>query len=106
MVRSSPSFADTVYTNTTNPPDVLLQHNQMMPAARSQLMTSDIYHRPVLSMPPVILMGGGGSGVDSMPQSPIVEMPPSPAPSQMPIVTFPDDDIVEVRELKCFTAIL
>lgn len=59
-------------------------------------------------MPPVILMGGGGGndfggGVGygmnngSIPPSPIVEMPPSPAPSQMMYIEFPDDDIVEVR---------
>lgn len=56
-------------------------------------------------MPPVILMGGGGNagggggpgfaslfGSQSVPQSPIVEMPPSPAPSHMMVVEFPDDD--------------
>lgn len=59
-------------------------------------------------MPPVILMGGGGGGGGSdfgvgygmnngsIPPSPIVEMPPSPAPSQMMYIEFPDDDIIEV----------
>lgn len=75
--------------------------------------------RPVLSMPPVILMGDGRMGsfsssshnrllMNSVPPSPIVEMPPSPAPSQMPVVEFPieeevyeyDDNeyVVEVRK--------
>lgn len=61
----------------------------------------EVYHRPVLSMPPVILMGGGSGnapgfaslfGSQSVPQSPIIEMPPSPAPSHMMVVEFPDDD--------------
>jgi hypothetical protein len=59
---------------------------------------------PVLSMPPVVLMGGGQPGMRSslycgqIPQSPIVEMPPSPAPNQMPMVEFPEDDDVLVEE--------
>lgn len=51
---------------------------------------ANIYHRPVLAMPPVILMGGE-LGVGDM-TSPIIEMPPSPAPSGLPIVEYPDDD--------------
>lgn len=62
--------------------------------------------RPVLSMPPVILMDGGSSAnssprlnVRSIPASPIVEMPPSPAPSQQPLVEFPcEDDVYEYDE--------
>lgn len=62
--------------------------------------------RPVLSMPPVILMDGGGSAnssprlnIYSVPASPIVEMPPSPAPSQQPVVEFPaEDDVYEYDE--------
>ncbi|XP_036330722.1 serine/threonine-protein kinase N isoform X4 [Rhagoletis pomonella] len=50
----------------------------------------NIYHRPVLAMPPVILMGGELAANDM--SSPIIEMPPSPAPSGMPIVEYPDDD--------------
>lgn len=46
------------------------------------------YHRPILTMPPVILMGGP----QSVPPSPIVELPPSPAPNSMPIVEYPTDD--------------
>lgn len=60
--------------------------------------------RPVMSMPPVILMGGpiydGGNSnykQSSMPSSPIVEMPPSPAPSSMMYVEFPGDEIDEVN---------
>ncbi|XP_028902231.2 serine/threonine-protein kinase N isoform X5 [Zeugodacus cucurbitae] len=51
---------------------------------------ANMYHRPVLAMPPVILMGGelGANDVNS----PIIEMPPSPAPSALPIVEYPDDD--------------
>lgn len=58
-------------------------------------------YRPVLSMPPVILMGGGpivapSNGFNNFVQSPIIEMPPSPAPNQ--IVEFPEDDeYIEVR---------
>ncbi|XP_067631274.1 serine/threonine-protein kinase N isoform X2 [Eurosta solidaginis] len=52
---------------------------------------ANIYHRPVLAMPPVILMGGE-LGAQSDMTSPIIEMPPSPAPSGMPIVEYPDDD--------------
>lgn len=75
--------------------------SQPSPPSPSRL-SPDVYHRPVLSMPPVILMGGGGGGgfsgsLMSIPPSPIVEMPPSPAPSQMMIIEFPDDDIAEVR---------
>lgn len=60
--------------------------------------------RPVLSMPPVILMDGGSLSnsssrlnVHSVPPSPIVEMPPSPAPSHQMLLEFPrnDDDVYE-----------
>lgn len=71
--------------------------------------------RPVLSMPPVILMDnsvivsnnnnnmGGHSpriNMHSIPPSPIVEMPPSPAPSQMHMVEFPssEQDVYEYDE--------
>lgn len=44
-------------------------------------------------MPPVVLMGGDGGGTHSVPASPIVEMPPSPAPGHdMMFVEFPDDE--------------
>lgn len=70
-------------------------------------------------MPPVVLIDGGNSQnssphvrINSVPQSPIVDFPPSPAPSQHnPMVEFPAEDdvfeydedgcVVEVRE--CFT---
>ncbi|XP_037912971.1 serine/threonine-protein kinase N isoform X3 [Hermetia illucens] len=55
----------------------------------------NIYHRPLLSMPPVVLMGGTGS----VPPSPIIEMPPSPAPSHIQIVMYPDDDESSCDEL-------
>lgn len=76
--------------------------------------------RPVLSMPPVILMDGGSSAnnspmlnIHSIPPSPIVEMPPSPAPMHHPVVEFPCEDniyeydedgyVVEVRKLFLFS---
>jgi hypothetical protein len=79
--------------------------------------------RPVLSMPPVILMDGGSStsrsfrmNIHSVPPSPIVEMPPSPAPSQHPVVEFPVDNdvysydedgfVVEVRLFKSLSLTL
>lgn len=47
-------------------------------------------HRPLLSMPPIVLMGAPGTGgMNAVTPSPIVEMPPSPAPNQMMIVEFP-----------------
>lgn len=61
--------------------------------------------RPVLLMPPVILMDGGSAqnsprlNINSIPASPIVDFPPSPAPSQQPVVEFPaEDDIYEYDE--------
>lgn len=64
--------------------------------------------RPVLSMPPVILMDGGSFtysshhsrlNIHSIPPSPIVEMPPSPAPSQHQMVEYPgEDDVYEYDE--------
>jgi hypothetical protein len=60
--------------------------------------------RPVLSMPPVILMDGGSCptsprlNINSIPTSPIVDFPPSPAPSQQPVVEFPEDDVYEYDE--------
>lgn len=89
-----------------------------IPQQRPQIVfSSEVYHRPVLSLPPVILMGGGEpigrkcfssdgriaynsyeSMHSSMPSSPIVEMPPSPAPSTLMYVEFPDDEVdVDVR---------
>uniref|UniRef100_A0A1I8M1D6 protein kinase C n=1 Tax=Musca domestica TaxID=7370 RepID=A0A1I8M1D6_MUSDO len=49
---------------------------------------SGLYHRPVLTMPPVVIMGGDGGGGGHDLGSPIIEMPPSPAP----IVEYPDDE--------------
>ncbi|XP_030387934.1 serine/threonine-protein kinase N isoform X2 [Scaptodrosophila lebanonensis] len=43
-----------------------------------------LLHRPVLTLPPVLL--GGRSANDEDP------MPPSPAPSTMPLIEYPDDD--------------
>lgn len=66
-----------------------------IPQQRPHVQVSPtVYHRPVMLMPPVVLMGGdGGGGAHSLPASPIVEMPPSPAPGHdMMFVEFPDDD--------------
>lgn len=47
--------------------------------------------------------GGGGLGgslysIDCVTPSPIVEMPPSPAPNQMLFIEYPDDECcIEVR---------
>jgi hypothetical protein len=65
--------------------------------------------RPVLLMPPVVLIDGGNSQnssphvrINSVPQSPIVDFPPSPAPSQHPMVEFPaEDDVFEYDEDGC-----
>jgi hypothetical protein len=61
--------------------------------------------RPVLLMPPVILMDGGSAqnspqlNINSVPPSPIIDFPPSPAPSQHPVVEFPaEDDVYEYDE--------
>ncbi|XP_037827835.1 serine/threonine-protein kinase N isoform X3 [Lucilia sericata] len=63
------------------------QQQQSSPAvtAASPYVLNDYYHRPVLAMPPVVLMGGDQSHDMS---SPIIEMPPSPAP----IVEYPEDE--------------
>jgi hypothetical protein len=70
--------------------------------------------RPVLSMPPVVLMdnisninnyncnNSGSSSprfnMHSIPPSPIVEMPPSPA-VELPVVEFPlEEDVYEYDE--------
>lgn len=85
-----------------------------IPQQRPQIIFSaDIYHRPLTSMPPVILMGEGkdngnyfnASNRNSMPSSPIVEMPPSPAPSVMMYVEYPEEvtddvNIVEIQSVE------
>lgn len=82
-----------------------------IPQQRPQIVfSSEVYHRPVLSLPPVVLMGGDNSQCYvsshnrnscgplhiSMP-SPIVEMPPSPAPNTLMYVEFPDDEVDDVK---------
>ncbi|KAG4077410.1 hypothetical protein HA402_002837 [Bradysia odoriphaga] len=84
---SSPTASNRGSTTPTTEP-----MHQQRPHIR---ISPDTYHRPLLSMPPVILMGPSGNN-GSMPVSPIVEMPPSPAPSEMMFVEFPEDDCVEV----------
>lgn len=53
----------------------------------SVYMMSRELHRPLLSMPPIVLMGAPSG--DVVTPSPIVEEPPSPAPNQMLIIDFP-----------------
>lgn len=76
-----------------------------IPQQRPQITFSgDVYHRPVMSMPPVILMGApvcdGGTNINYIPSSPIVEMPPSPAPTSMMYVEFPGDEIDDVNMIQ------
>lgn len=91
----------------------------MSPPVLSQMSLEVDLLRPVLSMPPVILMDGGSFpnsprlNFNSIPASPIVDFPPSPAPSQHPVVEFPaeediyeyDEDgfVVEVRKISFFS---
>lgn len=92
-------------------------------AVLQKSLSGDLF-RPLLALPPPVLFGGVGTGVQdgnvfgfkdcrhnrdsyystvSSTGSPIVEEPPSPAPSQMPYVQFPGeeetfDSIIEVRD--------
>ncbi|KAM7342212.1 serine/threonine-protein kinase N isoform 2-T2 [Cochliomyia hominivorax] len=69
------------------PPKLDQEHQTATPTAVTSpyVMNNDYYHRPVLAMPPVVIMGGD-QGHDT--NSPIIEMPPSPAP----IVEYPEDE--------------
>lgn len=83
-----------------------------IPQQRPQVVfSSEVYHRPVLSLPPVVLMGGENNlyvtsrnrnscdpslHMVSMP-SPIVEMPPSPATNTLMYVEFPDDEVDDIK---------
>ncbi|XP_059224488.1 serine/threonine-protein kinase N isoform X5 [Stomoxys calcitrans] len=74
----------------TSPPK-LDQEQQQQQQHQPQSAGSGLYHRPVLTLPPVVIMGGGGGSGGQSPHdfnSPIIEMPPSPAP----IVEYPDDE--------------
>lgn len=86
-----------------------------IPQQRPQVVfSSEVYHRPVLSLPPVVLMGGennlcytGGRNRNSFDypslymsstiSSPIVEMPPSPATNTLMYVEFPDDEVDDIK---------
>lgn len=87
-----------------------------IPQQRPQVVfSSEVYHRPVLSLPPVVLMGGennlsyaGGIGRNrssfdhssfhlATMSSPIVEMPPSPATNTLMYVEFPDDEVDDIK---------
>uniref|UniRef100_A0A1I8Q2S6 protein kinase C n=1 Tax=Stomoxys calcitrans TaxID=35570 RepID=A0A1I8Q2S6_STOCA len=77
----------------TSPPklDQEQQQQQQQQQHQPQSAGSGLYHRPVLTLPPVVIMGGGGGSGGQSPHdfnSPIIEMPPSPAP----IVEYPDDE--------------
>ncbi|XP_062710335.1 serine/threonine-protein kinase N isoform X2 [Aedes albopictus] len=73
-------------------PPATVPNNTAAAAALQKSLSGDLL-RPVLSMPPVVLMGGGvgsnrNSYISYSTASPIVEEPPSPAPN----VEFPFDD--------------
>ncbi|KAL7046923.1 hypothetical protein ACKWTF_002745 [Chironomus riparius] len=91
------------------------QSREMSLSPQPQMSLDVDLLRPVLSMPPVVLMGessNSGSGnssprlnIHSIPPSPIVEMPPSPAP--MPVVEFPsEEDVYEYDERSEFVEIV
>ncbi|XP_037948954.1 serine/threonine-protein kinase N isoform X7 [Teleopsis dalmanni] len=67
-------------------------HHQQNNNVTTGVDVSNLYHRPVLAMPPVILMGTDTRIHNDLSSSPIIEMPPSPLPNSMPIVEYPDDD--------------
>lgn len=56
-------------------------------------------HRPLLSMPPIVLMGAPGTDAVITP-SPIVEMPPSPSPNHIMIVEFPCETLEGVLNIE------
>lgn len=55
-------------------------------------------HRPLLSMPPIVLMGVPGS--DVVTPSPIVEMPPSPSPHHVGILEFSSETLEGVLNIE------
>lgn len=64
--------------------------------------------RPVMSLPPVVLIDGGqrvnnihNVRIDTVPESPIVDFPPSPAPSQHPMVEFPVEEVFDTDDDGC-----
>lgn len=63
---------------------------------RNSTYMSRELHRPLLSMPPIVLMGAPCA----VSPSPIVEMPPSPAPNQVLIVEFPCDNMEGVLNIE------
>ena len=50
-------------------------------------------HRPLLVMPPIVLMAPQGT----VTPSPIVEMPPSPSPAQLLVVNFPYETTTSIE---------
>lgn len=79
------------------PDDFQLEDKKNSPS--SNRMAREL-HRPLLSMPPIVLMGAPGAAVVT--PSPIVEMPPSPAPShhQVMIVEFPCETLEGVLNIE------
>ncbi|XP_063702479.1 serine/threonine-protein kinase N isoform X2 [Culicoides brevitarsis] len=77
------------------PPPLQFQ-DPPMPFQRSPAHKDDAPDllRPILTMPPVLLMGGSGI----VPPSPIVEMPPTPDANQMPVVEYPEEEDDEPQE--------
>lgn len=104
--------------STTITPPAQSPTTPPIPQQRPHVMlSSDVYHRPLMSLPPVILMGGGGSSnssggnsarssfLSSIPPSPIIEMPPSPAANQMMYIEYPDDEVDEVNACDVHTIV-
>ena len=95
-------------TSQISQPAGALAAGATSPAVLQKSLSGDLL-RPVLSMPPPVLYGGGYNrdsyySTVSSTGSPIVEEPPSPAPSQyqQQYAPFPEDDltydnIIEVR---------
>lgn len=69
-----------------------LQFQDHMPTGQSHKEDAPDLLRPILTMPPVLLMGGYGPNSGIIPPSPLVEMPPTPDANQMPTVEYPEDD--------------
>lgn len=72
-----------------------LHHAEDRESSSTQISLSTDLLRPVLSMPPVVLQYQQFGFHQTVPTSPIIEMPPSPAPYHLPMVEFPDEDMYE-----------
>lgn len=75
-----------------------VENNSGGPNRNSLFGVSGELHRPLLSMPPIVLMGAPSSGLVT--PSPIVEMPPSPAPNHVRILEFPSETLEGVVNIE------